>query len=61
MKKIVLRHIFASAFSFFWSKNPEYFEKEIGKFMELSGFDKIEEYLEKKPEDLKRYCAKRTS
>lgn len=53
--KIVLRHVFASAFSFFWKKNASYYTKTIGEFMELNGFDYLEEYLNSKPEELKNY------
>lgn len=53
--KIVLRHIFASAFSFFWKHDANYYTKTIGEFMEINGFDYLEEYLDDKPEDLKEY------
>lgn len=55
-EKIVLRHIFASAFSFFWKKYPELFHKKnIGEFFELNGMTKFKSYLESKPEDLRDY------
>lgn len=53
--KIVLRHIFASAFSYFWKLNPELYKETIGEFMELKGFEQLKAYLESHPEDLKRY------
>ena len=53
--KIVLRHVFASAFSFFWRSNESYYTKSIGEFMELHGFDYLNEYLCRKPNDLKEY------
>lgn len=53
--KIVLRHIFASAFSYFWKLNPELYKETIGEFVELKGFEQIRTYLESHPEDLKRY------
>lgn len=53
--KIVLRHIFASAFSFFWKQEPELYKDKIGEFMSLDGFPKLKAYLESKPEKLKEY------
>ena len=54
-KKILLRHIFASAFSVFWKNYPECYTKTIGEFWELAGFDKLKVYLENKPDELKDY------
>ena len=53
--KIVLRHIFASAFSFFWKSNETYYTKSIGEFMDKKGFEALEDYLLKKPVNLKAY------
>lgn len=53
--KIVLRHIFASAFSFFWKSNSGYYTKTIGEFMDKNGFEMLDDYLQKKPLDLKEY------
>lgn len=53
--KIVLRHIFASAFSFFWRTYNDYYTKSIGEFMEKNGFDYLKEYLKTQPSDLKQY------
>ena len=53
--KIVLRHLFASAFSYFWRANEDYYTKSIGEFMELNGFDLLDEYLKTEPADLKDY------
>lgn len=53
--KIVLRHIFASAFSFFWKANSGYYTKTIGEFMEKNGFEMLDDYLLRKPQDLKDY------
>ena len=53
--KIVLRHIFASSFSFFWKKNKDLYTETIGEFMDEGGFNKFKIYLESKPEDLKQY------
>jgi hypothetical protein len=54
-EKIVLRHIFASAFSFFWKKAPELFKKNIGEFFDLNGMAELRSYLQSNPEDLKEY------
>lgn len=53
--KIVLRHIFASALSFFWKKYDILYTDSIGEFMEQDGFEKVKQYLDKKPEDLCKY------
>lgn len=53
--KIVLRHIFASAFSFFWKSNEVYYTKSIGEFMDKKGFEALNDYLVKKPNSLKEY------
>lgn len=54
-EKIVLRHIFASAFSFFWKVYPELYKDNIGDFIEDNGFKKLHTFLESKPELLKKY------
>ena len=56
--KIVLRHIFASAFSFFWKSYENLYTDTIGQFMDEGGFDQFKAYLESKPEDLKKYLKK---
>lgn len=53
--KIVLRHIFASAFSFFWKVYPELYKDSIGEFIDCNGFELLKEYLLSAPEDLKAY------
>lgn len=53
--KIVLRHVFASAFSFFWKEFPDLYTNTIGEFFEKNGFERFVEYLERKPDDLKNY------
>lgn len=53
--KIVLRHIFASAFSFFWKYNSDYYTKSIGEFMDKKGFEALKDYLDSNPVELKRY------
>lgn len=54
-KKILLRHIFASAFSIFWKQQPDYYKKYIGEFFAVSGFENFKKYLESKPVELKDY------
>jgi len=56
--KIVLRHIFASAFSHFWKLYPELYKETIGEFMEQDGFTRIHDYLKLHPEKLKNYLLK---
>lgn len=53
--KIVLRHIFASAFSHFWKVYPELYKTNIGEFIDAEGFDRLKEYLELRPEKLRDY------
>lgn len=53
--KIVLRHIFASAFSHFWKVYPNLYKDTIGDFMECDGFTKLHDYLNANPEKLKKY------
>lgn len=54
-EKIVLRHVFASAFALFWKQNDDAFCRKISDFFEKNGFDRFKEYLLSKPEDLKKY------
>jgi len=60
-EKIVLRHIFASAFSFFWKQNNELYKHTVGEFFEISGVTEFRDYLESKPDDLKDYLNRVTS
>ncbi len=53
--KIVLRHIFASAFSFFWKIYQELYKETIGEFIECGGFKKLHEFLNMHPENLCNY------
>ncbi len=57
-EKIVQRHIFASALSFFWQENTEFYTKSIGDFFENNGDLAFKNYLLKKPEKLKEYLFK---
>ena len=57
-EKIAIRHLYASALSFFWKKYPDYFsnvctllEEEIGE----PGVSALERYLTGKPDNLKNY------
>lgn len=57
-EKIAIRHLYASAFSFFWKKYPEYFsnvsmllEEENGE----SGISRLDSYLSYKPANLKEF------
>ena len=57
--KIAIRHIYASAMSFFWRAHPEYFNT-TGQFLEnydkgKNGVDCLNAYLLAKPDDLKNY------
>lgn len=60
--KIAIRHLYASALSYFWKSHSEYFSNavdftEVKKYT-VSGYECFEEYLHTNPEDLKVYCAK---
>ena len=57
--KIAIRHLYASALSFFWKKNPEYFAK-VSKMTdnlenEKSGYEIFNQYLNSYPVDLQKY------
>lgn len=54
-EKIVLRHIFASAFSHFWQEYPDLFTKNIGEFFTVNGPQQFKDYLQTKPVALKKY------
>lgn len=54
-EKIIRRHIFASALSFFWKEYSNLFTKHIGEFFEQNGQQKFKEYLLQKPDNLKEY------
>ncbi len=59
-EKIAIRHVYASAFAFFWKMHSEYF-KSVSDFITLneiknkSGVDVFKDYLGEKPENLKDY------
>lgn len=58
-EKIVQRHIFASAIAFFWKRYPKYYQKSIGKFIEVDGYDDFQNFFKKtKPKELKEYLHK---
>ena len=57
-EKIAIRHVFATAFGFFWRKYPTYFsdvatlvEKKDGS----SGYEMLSTYLNSKPDNLRKY------
>ena len=53
-KKIVLRHVFAVALSYFFKNYPEYFNKNNANyFLDNGGVNKLKEMLESHPEELK--------
>ncbi len=56
--KILLRHIYASAFSHFWKLYPELYKGNIGEFMDADGFEKLRDYLCLHPENLRDYLMK---
>lgn len=56
--KILLRHIYASAFSHFWKLYPELYKGNIGEFMDADGFEKFKDYLSLHPENLREYLRK---
>jgi superfamily II DNA/RNA helicase len=56
-EKIVIRHIYASSFAFFWRKYSDYF-KDAGTFFAKDGAEKFSQYLQNKPNDLKNYILK---
>lgn len=60
--RIGVRHLYASAFGFFWRIHPEYFGK-VKDFIEdnengENGYKSFCTYLQSKPEDLKNYLIK---
>lgn len=56
-EKIVLRHVFASAFSFFWKQDSGFYKKNIGEFFDVEGDENFKKYLNQNPEKLKQYLA----
>lgn len=57
--KIAIRHLYASALSYFWKVHPEFFSK-TATMVECSqngdrGFDTFKQYMQSEPEDLKAY------
>lgn len=51
--KIAIRHVYATAFSFFWKQYPEMFS-QASVFMEENGVEQFSAYLKSEPEDLKQ-------
>lgn len=57
-EKIGIRHVFATAFAFFWRIYPNYFsdtETFIERKEDVSGVERLKEYLNQKPENLKQF------
>lgn len=54
-EKIVLRHILASALSFFFRKYPSLF-KDTSSLVYEDGMDKFKEYLNERPKDLGKFA-----
>ena len=59
--RIAIRHLYASAFGYWWRSYPQYF-KTISSFLEtdeegLTGEEHFRQYLQSKPEDLKTYLS----
>lgn len=52
--KIAIRHVYATAFSFFWKKYPDLFS-QTAEFMEHNGVERFIAFLMSKPEELKQY------
>lgn len=59
--RIAIRHLYASAFSYFWKLNERYFGT-IKTFLDEtageSGYEKLKRYFNQKPEDLRDYILK---
>ena len=58
-EKIAIRHVYASALSFFWNKYPDYFSNAStmmeGEENSVNGIEKFKIYLESKPDDLREF------
>lgn len=58
-EKIAIRHVYASAFGFFWRQYPQYFNKAADmaevQGHEVRGIDCFKRFIQSKPEDLKEY------
>ena len=58
-EKICIRHVYASALSFFWKKYPQYFNRTVdmmeNSIQKSCGFSVFKEYLYSHPKELKNY------
>lgn len=58
-EKIAIRHVYASAFSFFWKKYNDYFSKASAMAESdengISGFSQFKDYILSQPENLEGY------
>lgn len=57
--KIAIRHVYAAAFSFFWKKNPSFFDK-VATLLDMdgdgiSGIQMFKKYLLDQPAELKKF------
>lgn len=53
-EKIIIRHLIAASFGYFFRKHVDYFEN-VGKLVYEGGIEKFKEYISSKPEDLNNY------
>ena len=58
-EKIAIRHLYASALSYFWKRYPSYFSRTFNMTEsidgQVSGFEVFKDYLNEHPVDLKRF------
>lgn len=56
-EKICIRHLYSAALSYFWKLKPTYFSNAgiMMEGMNVSGYEKLREYLYSKPVNLKNY------
>ena len=57
-EKIGIRHLYSAAFAAFWKENPDYFgcvKDLFGEKYPNGGYDFFEDYINKRPEELKEY------
>lgn len=53
-EKIIIRHLIATSFGYFFRKNIDSFEN-VGKLIFDGGIDRFKEYIDSKPGDLNKY------
>lgn len=57
-EKIIIRHLIAASFGFFFRKHTEYFQ-DVGKLVCDGGIEKFKEYINSRPDDLNDYINKK--